>query len=348
MPATTTQRYLLAIVSGLLALASLAQPLRTKDGVVLGDRMEFINSCQKAAGKEMMKLDGVDMDTRRYCACVMDLVIPALTWKEIAALEEDKQGWLELMLSERFLDQIVACAKDNMRIDEDASLADMTTTDLARRMFLINCRKSALAELEPGPWAELFAERYCACALERMIEADLDYGELMVAESTDGRAFNEVVIPCLNAFTRDLQILERATQKGGVFDCSVSVVPLVDLLGQGYNLKLSFGGVVRYFLLDTGASDLVIGSDLVAELERKGVLTKANDLGEFNAYTLANGDTVQARMVMLDEVVIGECRVENVLAAVVDGGSLLCGRSFLDRFSHWEIQGSKGVLLLRR
>jgi predicted aspartyl protease len=53
-------------------------------------------------------------------------------------------------------------------------------------------------------------------------------------------------------------------------------------------------------------------------------------------------------MVLIREVVIGDCRVENVTAAVVEGGSLLCGRSFLDRFSHWEISGSSGELLLVR
>lgn len=155
-------------------------------------------------------------------------------------------------------------------------------------------------------------------------------------------------MPCVNAFAKDLEETARTAQQGGVYECTRSVVPLVDLLGQGYNGRLTIGGVVRYFLLDTGASDLIIGNDLAAELRRKGLLTVSSDLGASSTYTLANGEQVRGQMVLLSEVVIGDCRVEDVVAAVVEGGSLLCGRSFLDRFSHWEISGTSGELVLQR
>jgi clan AA aspartic protease (TIGR02281 family) len=332
----------------LLHLGAAAQPLLTKDGVELGDRNDFIRSCNQAAGTAMMDLDGFDIDTRRYCACVCDVLIPALTMKELSDMGDDRRAWEDLMLSDRFLDSILACATDNMHVEDDANVGQMASSDMSRRLFMIKCREGALAELDPGPWAEHFADAYCACALDRLIAADLDYSELMRADNHDERAFNEVIMPCVNEATKDLKDLEHALRPGGVEDCDRSVVPLVDLLGQGYNLKLSFAGVVRYFLLDTGASDLIIDSELAAELRRKGLLTATNGPDQLSTYTLANGEQVRGRMVLISEVVIGDCRVEDVVAAVVEGGSLLCGRSFLDRFSHWEISGSAGELLLER
>lgn len=116
--------------------------------------------------------------------------------------------------------------------------------------------------------------------------------------------------------------------------------------------KKDHGSQIRrsggYFQLDTGSSDLIIGSDLASHLHRKGLLTATNGTDEHRTHTLANGEEVIGRMVLLREVVIGDCRFENVTAAVVEGGSLLCGRSFLDRFSHWEISGSSGEQLLVR
>jgi clan AA aspartic protease (TIGR02281 family) len=336
------------LAAALVPLASAAQPLLTRDGVEFGDRGGFIRSCSEAAGTAMMDFDGIHIDTHRYCACVCDVLIPALTVQEIADMGDDEGAWEDLVLSERFLDSIMACATDNMQVEDGAGIGRMASSDMSRRLFMIKCREGALAELDPGPWAERFADEYCTCALDRMIAADLDYGELMRAENTDERAFNEVIMPCVNEATRDLQDLMHALHPGGVEDCDRSVVPLVDLLGHGYNVRLSFGGVVRYFLLDTGASDLIIGSDLASELRRKGLLTTTNGADEHSTYTLANGEEVSGRMVLIREVVIGDCRVENVTAAVVEGGSLLCGRSFLDRFSHWEISGSSGELLLVR
>jgi clan AA aspartic protease (TIGR02281 family) len=334
---------------GLLSLATAAQPLYTKDAVLVGDRKDFIRSCRESAGEELLRFDGVDINTRHFCACMCDVIIPELTSKELIDLGNDQKAMEAMLLSDRFIYKLMGCVPDDVQIDDDTEMAILADNDVGRRAFMVKCQESAMAELDDEPWAERFAEEYCACALERMIEAKLDYGELLRADNTDERAFNEVIMPCVNAFARDLQAMKQPTRATGVVHgCTRSVVPLVDLLGQGYNVRLSMGGVVRYFLLDTGASDLMIGNDLAEELRRKGLLTVSSELGGTSTYTLANGERVRGRMVLISEVVIGDCRVEDVVAAVVDGGSLLCGRSFLDHFSHWEISGSAGELLLVR
>lgn len=84
-------------------------------------------------------------------------------------------------------------------------------------------------------------------------------------------------------------------------------------------------------MLDTGAS-LVTLSHLAAE--RMGIPTGGNHTAEFR---LADGSVIEAEMVVLDTVQVGDARVDQVLAAVIpdalaDGRDGLLGMSFLREF----------------
>jgi predicted aspartyl protease len=76
-----------------------------------------------------------------------------------------------------------------------------------------------------------------------------------------------------------------------------------------------------------------------------GVLKKENYLNK-TEYTLANNQKVKAQMVKLDNVIIGDFTLNNVIIAIIDEGSLLCGKSFLDKFKNWEIDKQNHVIIL--
>jgi len=98
-------------------------------------------------------------------------------------------------------------------------------------------------------------------------------------------------------------------------------------------------------LFDTGSSDLIINSDLERELLLNGSLTKEDYLGtEF--YEMANNETVEARVVRLDNIKIGDYYVNNVVVAIIDNGSLLCGLGLLNKFQKWNFEESSNVLSL--
>lgn len=56
---------------------------------------------------------------------------------------------------------------------------------------------------------------------------------------------------------------------GGGYQCNV---PLIDYFDNGYKLRITISGVTRYYLLDTGASDLIINRDTERELLLNGSL----------------------------------------------------------------------------
>jgi aspartyl protease family protein len=109
-----------------------------------------------------------------------------------------------------------------------------------------------------------------------------------------------------------------------------------------YYLTLDVNGVPVRFVVDTGATDLVLTR---ADAERAGV-----DTGKLifsgRAFT-ANG-TVETAPVTLESVALGQAADRRV-RAVVNGGEMqenLLGMSYLHRFSRLEI--SDGRLILER
>ena len=80
-------------------------------------------------------------------------------------------------------------------------------------------------------------------------------------------------------------------------------------------------------------------------LFRSGILKEDNYL-EKTHYSLANNQTVSAQKIKINNVNIGDYTVNNLTVAILDEGSLLCGKSFLDKFSRWEINKEEKVIIL--
>jgi aspartyl protease family protein len=101
-----------------------------------------------------------------------------------------------------------------------------------------------------------------------------------------------------------------------------------------------FNGVTEPFVIDTGASSVVVSA---AQADSLGLNYRA---GERGAVTTANG-TIAAYHLKLDSVRVGEVEVYNVETTVVPQGMgvILLGNSFL---SHFRMKQDNGELVLER
>ncbi|WP_026147578.1 retropepsin-like aspartic protease family protein [Limimaricola hongkongensis] len=109
-----------------------------------------------------------------------------------------------------------------------------------------------------------------------------------------------------------------------------------------YYLTLAINGVPVDFVVDTGATDMVLGRE---DARRAGIDPETLDY--FGSATTANG-TVRTARVTLDSVALGGIEDENITAVVTDGdlaGSLL-GMGYLRLFGRLEIEN--GTLVLTR
>jgi hypothetical protein len=102
------------------------------------------------------------------------------------------------------------------------------------------------------------------------------------------------------------------------------------------------------FLLDTGASDLVIPADVARTLIRAGALASGDFVGK-SRYRLANGSEVVGDVVVLHQVQVGEDPVSNVTASISPlQGEPLLGQSFLSKFGAVTVDYKRLVLILSR
>lgn len=323
----------------LIALSNIAQAqtVVTKDGVSLGKRSRFISLCEKIA-KDKLKRDKTYTDAT-ICKCYCDEVLPGINSSQILQALKDK-SLTELMLEDEYLIKLEQCAQ--ARAQEEQKRLD---TRLNKESVIEECIAKILAErdyLTPA-----MAESYCECTVSRYIASEFTSIEMDAAQDVDSPMYNEIFAPCLNDILSisDQNLKSQSTEiKGGG---KRSIVPLLNNFDKAYKIKLNVAGVSKYFTLDTGASDLIIDHKIEQELWNKGLLTQDNYL-RTRVYNLANNENVEAWIVRLDHVTIGDYTVKNVEAAIIEDGALLCGMSFLNNFDNWRIDRKHNCIVLNK
>ena len=114
-----------------------------------------------------------------------------------------------------------------------------------------------------------------------------------------------------------------------------SEIVLIDYLGLGFKIKIDIDGITKYFLFDTGAADLIIDRDFERDLLINGSGNKDSYLGK-NIYIMANNEEVEADMLKVNRLKLGDYMINNVIVAVIDEGGMLCGKSLFDKFRTWK------------
>jgi gag-polyprotein putative aspartyl protease len=93
--------------------------------------------------------------------------------------------------------------------------------------------------------------------------------------------------------------------------------------GNTYSVSVRINGIITLpFVLDTGATDLVIPADVALTLIRAGALTSADFIGK-QRYSLANGSEEVGDRVIIREVQVGRHKVRNVTAVVNPPASVM-------------------------
>lgn len=144
------------------------------------------------------------------------------------------------------------------------------------------------------------------------------------------------VVPASSAPTRS------ASPPAGTIE-----VPMVRS-GGTYGVPVQINGAITLgFVLDSGASDVSIPSDVFRTLVRTGTITK-DDITGSETYTLADGSRKKATTFRIRSLKVGPKVLEDVKGSVAeDDGPLLLGMSFLGRFKSWSVDNERHVLVLK-
>ena len=107
------------------------------------------------------------------------------------------------------------------------------------------------------------------------------------------------------------------------------------------------GAISLDFVIDSGAADVSIPSDVFSTLIRAGTVEKSDILGT-QTYVLADGSKTPSITFNIKSLKLGNKIIRNLKGSVSTAqGSLLLGQSFLQKVSSWSIDNSTHELILR-
>ena len=114
-------------------------------------------------------------------------------------------------------------------------------------------------------------------------------------------------------------------------------------------IQVDFDVLEYQFLLDTGASTIVINKKILSELINNGIVSKNNYLGKDNT-ELANGLVITCENWLIPEMKIGNQKIKNVNVSVVDSEKSLplFGMDGLNKLNVLKLNLSENEIILNR
>jgi len=116
--------------------------------------------------------------------------------------------------------------------------------------------------------------------------------------------------------------------------------------GATYRVSVTLNGwLVRPFIVDTGASEVQVSTDLLRELFPRGSTPPAYLAGA--TYRLADGRVVRNQRVLIPHLRVGDREFRDVPASIGGSGTpLLLGQNVLGRLGTWSIDNRRSLLVL--
>jgi hypothetical protein len=129
-------------------------------------------------------------------------------------------------------------------------------------------------------------------------------------------------------------------------EASAVEIPL-EKHGDVYSLPVRINGVIiLHFILDSGASEVVIPVDVVMTLVRAGTI-RESDFLPGKTYSMADSSELKSPRFIIRELELGGIRIINVPASVAPpAGDLLLGQSLLERLDSWALDNKRHALIV--
>lgn len=119
--------------------------------------------------------------------------------------------------------------------------------------------------------------------------------------------------------------------------------------GGIYSVPCQVNGKPTQFFFDPGAADVTLSIGFYNQAVKDGILKISDVLPEIVNYQVANGNIHSGRRINIRELSIGNLRLNNVVASVIDGehAPLLLGQSALERFGTYTINNTASTLTIQ-
>jgi predicted aspartyl protease len=156
-----------------------------------------------------------------------------------------------------------------------------------------------------------------------------------------------IVSGCLIAVAASSQAQDRMTESVELGVPAAGQEVRLERDGGTYRVPVIINGAITLkFILDSGASDVLIPADVFLTLLRTGTVSESDFLGS-QTYSLADGSKLKGARFIIRELKVGGYVATNVVASVGPvSGDLLLGLSFLSKFGAVTLDNERHVLIL--
>ncbi len=190
---------------------------------------------------------------------------------------------------------------------------------------------------------------FCTCQLELIRNKKITDIEMESINDPNSILFYQVMSTCGDPFNNEEHFKSEwsASSAKDINGPEKDTVRMLSLNGMHY-VKIKVGSVVYFWLLDTGASDMLITKDLEQKLLDENFLSLNNYLGT-GKYEMANGETDTCRKYKIENIQIGHSSIANMIIAVSDKAKrVIAGKSILNKFSNWMIDNKENILVVSK
>jgi hypothetical protein len=309
----------------------------SKEGRPILDRKTMLYDCVRSLHKEI-----TDLNARSICNCEFDKLNHAFTYKQWKKYSQDRIINIENLLKEDSLiqKQITECYTASGK-------SILVEAESFENSFISNCVKNIEGKTEkklnPG-----HLNQFCECQLELVKSKQLTDKEFEAVKDPNSLLFYETVAKCGDPYESEgLQGGWNENAKNDIIGPNSYTINVLSL-GEMTYIKAKIGEMLRIWLFDTGASELLINAEMEKELRDQKILTDSNYLG-INDFEMANGTKESCRRYLVKNIQIGKFLVNNVPVAVTEKRKkIIIGRDLLNKFSSWTLDSRSNKLVLSK
>ena len=329
------------LLLGLLSLQTFAQRkefIYSKDAKPILNRRQMVNNCLKGMNKDRDNSAALSI-----CECQVDKIDWHFTNKQFRQFTTaniiDISG---LIKSDSILEkQINTCYANS-------GVSILLQAEGFEKEFLDNCKanlqRSTERSLDPKK-----VESFCNCQLNMVKSKKITDAEMHTLSNPNSLLFYEMMYTCGDPFEDDKTFDKgwTATSATDIKGPASDTIKILTMNGMTY-VRIKTGSMVQFWLLDTGAADMLINNEMEETLKNEGQIGTNNYLGTAE-YEMANGMIDTCRRYRMDNIQIGGYSLNNIVVAVTDKGKrIIAGKGLLNKFTNWVLNNKQNTLILNK
>jgi hypothetical protein len=197
---------------------------------------------------------------------------------------------------------------------------------------------------------DTLATAFCNCAADVLEKRKVTLETFDDLGDPSSFLYNEIAYKCGSPLLEPSDLAKDwkpSNAQDVIGERNIDSVNIISVTGM-HKVKIRIGNETRIWMIDSGASDLLISEDYANRLKKQGIIRELNFIGE-GVYLLADNRRVSCKRYKIDSLQIGHFTVNNVILAYSrDTKEFLLGKSLLNKFTEWSIDNKNNKLILKK